>query len=276
MYKVSLDGVVFPVAPSSIEIKINNKNKTTVLVDEGEINILKTQGLKDVVFDVLLPSSYYPFAEYEDGFKTAGYYLEHIAKLKINKKPFEFKVIRKFPDGRLLFGYKMNVSLEEYTIKDDANNGFDIVVSLKLKQFRDYGTKIGAVILTPVQTVETPSITQDDKEEIIEVEPVLEEPKPVRQEDNAPDKKDILVYYTSRGAYTWEISKMFYGNFEDKVLIEEANKHLIESGHIKNQYVPPNTAVAVPAKFSYGWIDVPEDRIIFDYGATISYLQGKN
>ena len=35
----------------------------------------------------------------------------------------------------------MKVSLEDYQITEDAKNGFDLKVKIKLKQWRDYGTK---------------------------------------------------------------------------------------------------------------------------------------
>lgn len=260
MYEVSLDDVMFPVAPSRIETKISNKNNTTVLVDDGEINILKKAGLTEIRFDVLLPSVDYPFAQYEDGFKTAFYYLKHLEKLKVNQKPFIYKVIRKFPDGRMLFGYNMKVSLEEYTITDDVSNGFDIVVSIKLKQYRTYGTKIGTVTFDKVD--ENSIIQQEDNADTKDtelVEPQLEEPKPVRQEDNAPDKiGKSIVYYTTSGISMYELARKYYGNVIYEYLLEQANKNFIENGVIKNGYIPPNTAVVVPEK-SIGYFNEYKD-----------------
>ena len=61
-YKLYLDGVLFPVAPSKVTVKINNQNETVTLINEGEANILKAAGLSDVEFDLLLPNTEYPFA----------------------------------------------------------------------------------------------------------------------------------------------------------------------------------------------------------------------
>ena len=61
-YKLYLDGVLFPVAPSKVTVKINNQNETVTLINEGEANILKSAGLSDVEFDLLLPNAEYPFA----------------------------------------------------------------------------------------------------------------------------------------------------------------------------------------------------------------------
>lgn len=141
MYGFFLDGVQLPVAPPKLSTRITNKNKTITLMNEGEVNILKTAGLTELSFDILLPNSKYPFAVYPDGYQPATFYLEVIEKLKVNKEPFQFIVTRSKPNGDLLFDTNLKVTLEDYEIQEDAENGFDIVVPISLKQFRDYGTK---------------------------------------------------------------------------------------------------------------------------------------
>ena len=49
-YEFFLGKCLLPVAPSKLEIKINNANKTLALINEGEINILKKPGLTDIEF----------------------------------------------------------------------------------------------------------------------------------------------------------------------------------------------------------------------------------
>ena len=48
MYHIYLDDVLLPIAPSKIETKIKNQNKTVNLINEGEVNILKTAGLTEI------------------------------------------------------------------------------------------------------------------------------------------------------------------------------------------------------------------------------------
>lgn len=141
MYGFFMDGLQLPVAPPKLNTKIQNKNKTITLINEGEVNLLKTAGLTELSFDVLLPNSKYPFAVYPDGFQPATQYLDKFEKLKISKEPFQFIVTRAKPNGDLLFDTNLKVSLEDYEIKEDAENGFDIEVAISLKQYRDYGTK---------------------------------------------------------------------------------------------------------------------------------------
>ena len=59
----------------------------------------------------------------------------------MDKKPFQFIVTRTRPDGTPLFNTNIKVSLEEYEINEDAEEGFDVILSIKLKQYKPYSTK---------------------------------------------------------------------------------------------------------------------------------------
>ena len=50
-YYFYLDKMLLPIAPSKLQLKINNQNKTYI-DNDGEINILKKAKLTDVDFDV--------------------------------------------------------------------------------------------------------------------------------------------------------------------------------------------------------------------------------
>lgn len=130
-----------PIAPSSLSTQINSANKTINLMNDGEVNLLKKPGLTDFSFELLLPNVRYPFATYPNGFQKADYYLEKIEKLKVDLIPFQFIVSRMKPNGDLLFDTNVKVSLEDYEIIEDAENGFDITVKVNLKQYREYGNK---------------------------------------------------------------------------------------------------------------------------------------
>lgn len=141
MYNFFLDSTQLPIAPPVMKLKVNNKNTKLTLINDGEVNILKKAGLTDIEFEVLLPNVQYPFAVYPGGFQPAAHYLEKLEALKVSQEPFQLIVNRMMPNGRLLFDTNMTVSLEDYEIKEDAENGFDVMVSIKLKQYRAYGTK---------------------------------------------------------------------------------------------------------------------------------------
>ena len=144
-YDFYLGGVQLPVAPGELKISIANQNSTYVLVDQGEINLLKRAGLTEIEFECLLPQVRYPFAVYAGGFKPAVYYLAHLERLKASRQPFQFIVSRAMPDGRVLFSNNIKVSLEDYTITENAKSGFDVQVKIRLKQYKDFGTRTMAV-----------------------------------------------------------------------------------------------------------------------------------
>lgn len=134
--------LLLPVAPGKLTVKINNNNQTCSLMNEGEINILKSPGLTEIEFEALLPNTKYPFAVYENGFRNAKVFLDRLEKLKKAKRTFQFIVSRALPDGNTLFSTNMTCSLEEYSIEEDVeSNGRDILVSIRLKQYRPYGVK---------------------------------------------------------------------------------------------------------------------------------------
>ena len=134
-YIFYLDGILVPITPSSITTKINNKNKVVTLINDGDFNILKEEGLKEFTFDMCLPAYKYPFAR--GVLLPINYYLNMLSFLKNLKKPFRFIVIREGAVGSSGYNTTMLVSLENYEIKEDAGNGRDVVVSITLKEYKN-------------------------------------------------------------------------------------------------------------------------------------------
>ena len=59
MYQFYMDGVLLPVTPKSMTLKISNQNETITLINEGEVNIAKLPGLSKISFEALLPNRLY-------------------------------------------------------------------------------------------------------------------------------------------------------------------------------------------------------------------------
>lgn len=163
-------------------------------------------------FDILLPHTKYPFAIYKNGFKDAKYFLEEIKKLKVNMKPFQFIVCRRKTTGISMFNTNMKATLEEYSIKEDANEGYDVVVSTKLKQYRDYSTKTMKI-----------EIKQD--------KPVATETKK-RAVNNSPAPIFNKQYTVVKGDCLWNIAKKYYGNGSQYKKIYDANKDKIKNPNL--------------------------------------------
>ena len=158
MYDVYLDKVLLPVAPQQIRLRINNQNRTVNLINDGEINLLKKAGLNDIEFTALLPQQKYPFAKYKSGFQPAVFFLDAFKQFKISKEPFQLKIVRVQPSGSLLFNNNITVSLEDYIINENAKNGFDVEVTVRLKEYKEFATKKRAIVDTsgeqPILTIQ--------------------------------------------------------------------------------------------------------------------------
>lgn len=207
-YTFYLDGVQLPVTPSKVDIKIKSNNKSVNLINEGDVNILKLPGLTEISFEALIPQVQYPFAS---ELKTASTYLNKLEKLKTSKESFQFIVIRTSPKGKMLFNTNIAVSLEDYQITEDAKEGFDVKVTIKLKQYVEYSTKT-------VQVVKKETKTTAKK---------TTERKSTKKTNNT--KK---TYTVKKGDCLWNIAKKYYGNGSYYTKIYNANKDKIKNPNL--------------------------------------------
>ncbi len=152
-YWVFLGAIPLPVPPEKIEMTIPNLNKTITLVDQGEINIIRGKGLKEIKFDMLVPSYKYPFANYSFGSISTSQIIAHLERIKANGKPTRF-IVSRCRNNKVAWWTNIKVSLEDFTITEDANNGTDVIISVYLKEYRDYCTKVAKVTEKPDGTVE--------------------------------------------------------------------------------------------------------------------------
>lgn len=227
-YIFYLGDVQLPIAPSKLQLKINSNNKTANLINDGEINIIKSPGLTDISFEVLLPNVKYPFATYPNGFKRAEYYLLYLKSLKKSLKPFEFVVTRTKPNGEPLFGNSMLVTLEDYTIIEDAEKyGFDVGVSISLKEYKDYYTQVLSVkdkVSNTKLSSDTSSVTASSK-------------KVATVEKNRSSNKTIASTHTvKKGETLWAICQKELGDGskykEIATLNNISNPNLIKVGQV--------------------------------------------
>ena len=217
-----LAGVLMPITPSKVKVKINNQNETLTLINGDEINILKSAGLTDVSFDLLLPQVSYPFTN--GGAQSADYYLSLFERLKTAKQPFQWILNRSMPSGKRLFYTNLTVGMEDYQITDDAEEGFDITVTVSLKQYRHYGTK--TVTVQPAETAtETPTATVE---------------QPQRETAEAPQQSDYTV---KSGDCLWNIAKKYLGDGSRYNEIYELNKDKITNPNL----IYPGQVLTLPS-----------------------------
>lgn len=234
-YKFQIDGLELPIAPPSLTIKINNKNETLTLINEGEVNIPKLPGLTEISFTARIPQKQYPFAS---KLKDATVYTDKFKTLKLTKKNFNLVIIRPPVSGittvytydknkkgkervkSIYKGYSrsvFNVVLEDYTIKEDAEEGLDLLIDLNFKEYVPYSTK--------VYKKSTTSNTDGEQTVVIRA-------------TNTNEKKttSTQTYTVAAGDNLIKIARKFYGGsgVEGSKKIYEANKEVIESTAKKN------------------------------------------
>ena len=143
-YWVFLDVIPLPVSPEKIEITVPNLNKTVTMVDQGEINIIRGKGLKEINFDMLVPSYKYPFANYSFGSFSTSQIIARLEYLKEAGKPVYF-IVTRCRNNKPAWWTNIKVSIEDFTVTEDANNGTDVIISINLKEYREYSTKMAIV-----------------------------------------------------------------------------------------------------------------------------------
>ena len=222
-YYFYLGNVLLPIPPKKLELKISNQNKTYDLMNYSEINVLKNPGLTSIEFEVLLPNVKYPFAMYKNDFQNAKYYLGVLENLKVNKSAFQFIVIRKFPNGNSIFDTNIKVSIEDYTITDSTDEGFDTKVKIKLKQYREYSTK---TVQVTIKQYKPPVVTRT-----------------VTTNNTAASKPSGQNYTVKSGDCLWNIAKKYYGNGSKYTTIYNANRDKIKNPNL----IYPAQVLWIPA-----------------------------
>lgn len=207
-YIVYLDGVPLPVTPSKINMKITNQNKTINLINNGEVNVLKSAGLTEISFTAMVPHVKFPFAYYPNGFMDASFYLAKLEQLKVSKKPFQFLCSRISSRGEPIFDTDMTVAIEDYSIEEDASEGQALSISIQLKQYRNYSAPkpINIDTISSTATAET-----------------------TRPQETAPVYKSYTV---KSGDTLWNIAKRCLGEGSRYMEIYTLNKDLIKNPNL--------------------------------------------
>ena len=229
-YHFFIGDLELPYAPSKLKVTIGSNNDTVDLINGDEINILKNPKLTEISFDAELPRGrQYAFANKLISSKT---YTDYFEQLKLSKKPVRLVITRPNPfrNGSTGIGgtkadfesTNIVVSLESYDLEESAENAYDITVSLKFKQYREYGT-VKKVVKNKVAT----------------------EPKDVTETKN---------YTVVSGDCLWKISRKFYGTGTKWKTIYNANKTVIEQTAKKygkksssnGWWIYPGTKLVIP------------------------------
>lgn len=226
-YDMYIDGLILPITPGELTIKVGSTNETVTLINEGEINILKSPSLIEVSFEARFPMRDFPYSRSPQSFQS---YFDHFKALKENKKPFRFIVSRRTLNGKRTWDTNLEMALEEFEIKESADEGDDVIVSFELKQYKHYGVKVLATgVSGGFGGANGGSGANSD-----------------RETDNHPSK-ETSKYTVQTGDTLWEIAKAAYGDGSMYTVIYEANKDIIDNPNMiytGQEFVVPNVDAA--------------------------------
>lgn len=210
-YKCYLFGELMPQTPAKLSVKISGKNTTVTLLNEGEINFLKYPGLTEITLPLVFPML--------TTSKRPDYYLTLLERAKTQRTTTQFIMTRTTPAGQLLFDTNIKVSVEDYTIEENATNGLDVSVEVKLKQYRDYSTKTVAIKTT---------VKHNDSKGT----PVVKKTATVKTTRPATTAPKVRTYTVKKGDTLWGIAKKYYGNGAKYPTIYNANKDKIKNPNL--------------------------------------------
>lgn len=216
-YDLYLNGVLMPVTPAKVQLKYKSQNKTVNLINDGEVNIIKSAGLEEVAFDLLIPNQSYPFANYGGGYRGADYYASFLRGLREGGSVFQFILARHKPTGSNLGNTNITVTMEDLTVTDDAKEGFDLTASVKLKQYKPYGTK--------TFTMSGNTASADGE-----------------RAASAEQPQTGSSYTVQKGDCLWKIAQQHYGKGSDYGRIYDANNNQISNPNL----IYPGQVIYIP------------------------------
>lgn len=229
-FKDGSDVLTFPITPSEITIKVGSNNKVVNLINEGDINILKSPSLTEVSFEARFPMRQYPYARKFSKFEN---YWNKFKELKEKKKSFRFIVSRTTLNGKPTWDTNLLMALEDMEIQESADEGDDVLISFNLKQFKEYSIKTVKLPETKPPTTSTAN-----------------KPRPTE------NKTDNSKKYTVKdGDCLWNIAKKFYGDGLKWTVIYDANKTIINetarkrglSSSSNGHWIFTGTVLTIPA-----------------------------
>ena len=200
MYQFWLGDILLPITPEKVTIACGTKNTLFDCVNGNEVVFPKTGKLKTIKFQAILPNTEYPFSRY--GFKNADYFKTAIEKLKSDLKPFHFVITREVNITKVLNYTDIEAVIEDYSFTESADNGYDIVMDITLREYRAFGA-----VYVEESGRSSSSVERTDTE------------------------KKVNTYTVVSGDSLWKIAKRIYGDGSRWREIFNANKDKITNSN---------------------------------------------
>ncbi len=190
-----------PVNPEQIEIVYNQANETYEVLRLGQIVVPAYMELREYSFEFELPREVRSYVETPNKFKLPDYYLYQFGVWRNAKKPIRF-----IASNGIDSDINVLVLIEELTVTEKAGEEGDKYVSLKLREYREYGKAMAQVN------------TKNGKK--------------LLSSKSQANPKSTGYYVVKSGDSLWAIAKKYYGNGAKCNIIYNANKDKIKNPNL--------------------------------------------
>ncbi|MDR2943633.1 MAG: LysM peptidoglycan-binding domain-containing protein [Methanosarcinales archaeon] len=140
MYDVYFDKTLLPIPPESVTYAFPGRDEKIDLINFDQISLPRLSGLIEIDLDVRLTHRALPL--FTDRFIPIRDFLSFLSNLKKSKAPFQFIIIR---NTDTMDDTNITVTLSDYTIHENADNGSDITVSCRLTEYKKAVVKTATI-----------------------------------------------------------------------------------------------------------------------------------
>ena len=207
-YSFYLGDVRLPVAPAVLDIRYPDKIGRVNLASGQEIVLSKSAGLVEIGFTALLPQTVYPFAQYDNKFVRGGIILRDLLDMKESGEPFRFIILRRTQGSESLDRTNIKVVFSHIFSREDAGEGSDISVDIKLVEFRD-------IVVGNVRNESGAAVPSGGTL--------------VRSVDTSPPVSN--TYTVVKGDSMWLIAHRFWGDGSRYKELYNMNKSVVDAGN---------------------------------------------
>lgn len=134
--------VQLPVNPEKLEVSVDGNNKSTEIIQIGEITLIKKKKLAKISWESWLPyEGWWPGIRTKGSFQSADFYVSFITKIREDCKPARLIVTG--------VGLSTLVSVEDFEWWRQGGDHEDTYYSISLKEYKEFSIAVLAPKVTP-------------------------------------------------------------------------------------------------------------------------------
>ncbi len=157
--RIDGDRFKIPVNPPEIETDYPAKNKTTDVIEKGEVVVPRKPALIKYSWESFFPGNDGSYVN--EGAREPEYYIKRIKKAWKNKKKMRLIITRSD-----LYDTNMQCLISNFKTKEKGGEMYDIYYSIELTEYRNYAPEIVTIIQTPTQQQPQAQVTEEPQREV--------------------------------------------------------------------------------------------------------------